>query len=407
MRQRILVALVFTAIGVGGVSLSACGQKKKTVTSAPSASAQPPGLPANVDAELLKQLTDISHACKVDVVEGNVTCPQGENRRLISEFVANQRSRITAVATLAHALADSSPALQVATANLLNGAFRSPWGPDLKAGAVPALEAKALLAAALKAPKALARQAVPAAVLAATLAGQTDELFAALDRSDQTELRPLGYRYVMTHGRLGVFGKVQQLVKDNNSALSFAALEAPHNMYGWTQTEKAAICPWATDLLKDPRPNVATRAAGLLSSCGGEFVDALLERGEKALKGGQFNAGELGAFRDLCSAANLREAGGATEKQCERNRGLLNDVVEAKKLDSQTRSMALASLAYQWPDDKTLKLAQSLLKDSDKSLAEHADRTVKRLEQRKQLEGGSAATDKKTAGKGAKAPGAH
>ena len=211
----------------------------------------------------------------------------------------------------------------------------------------------------------------------------------------------------MTHGRLSVFGKVQQLVKDNNSALSFAALEAPHNMYGWTQTEKAAICPWASDLLKDPRPNVATRAASLLSNCGGEFVDALLERGEKAFKDGKLNAGELGAFRDLCSAASLRDAGGASEKQCDRNRRLLDDVVEAKKLDSQTRSMALASLAYQWPDDKTLKLAQSLLKDSDKSLAEHADRTVKRLEQRKQVESGNPSTGKKTADKSAKAAPSH
>lgn len=239
----------------------------------------------------------------------------------------------------------------------------------------------------------------PAAVLAATLAGQREDLYAALDRADQTELRPLGYRYIMTHGRLDVFGKIQQLVKDNNSALSFAALEAPQNMYAWTQTEKAAICPWAAELLKDPRPNVATRAAGLLSSCGGEFVDALLERGEKALKAGQFNAGELSAFRDLCSAANLREAGGATQKQCERNRDLLDTVVTTKKLDSQTRSVALASLAYQWPDDKTLKRAQSLLKDPDKSLAQHADRTIKRLEQRKQVESGSPAPDKNSASK--------
>jgi hypothetical protein len=136
-------------------------------------------------------------------------------------------------------------------------------------------------------------------------------------------------------------------------------------------------------------------------------VDALLQRGEQALKTGRFNAGELGAFRDLCSAPSLRDAGHATDKQCARNRELLGDVVAAKKLDSQTRSMALASLAYQFPDDKTLKLARSLLKDSDKSLAEHADRTVKRLEQRQQLEDGGVAGGKKAAGKGAKAVASH
>ena len=386
--------------GFGDVSLSACQQKKKTATVATSASAQP-ALAPNVDADLLKQLTDISRTCKVDAAEGNLTCPQGENRRLVSEFVANQRSRVTAVATLAHALSDPNPALQTTAANLLNGAFRSPWVSEVKVGSLPAGDAKALLAAALKAPKTLARQAVPGAVNAAQLAGLGNELYTALDNADSSEIRPLGYRYVMTHGRLAAFDKVQQLAKDANSAVAFAALEAPRNMSGWDEKEKAAICPWALELLKDPRPNVGTRAAGLLSSCSGEFVDRLLDRGEQALKDGKFNAGELGPFRDLCSAANLRQAGSATEKQCERNRDLLCDVVAGKKLDSQTRSMALVSLAYQWPDDKTLKLAKSLEKDADKSLAEHASRTVKRIEQRKATEKGAAKAgpEKKPIGK--------
>ena len=59
--------------------------------------------------------------------------------------------------------------------------------------------------------------------------------------------------------------------------------------------------------------------------------------------------------------------------------------------------MALVALAYQWPDDKTLKLAKSLEKDADKSLADHASRTVKRIEQRK-------ATAKRAATAGEKKP---
>lgn len=397
MQQPHFVPVIIGVLCVVSVALPACGTKKKVGASAPSASAKVAALPPNVDADLLKQLSALAKSCKVDASEGNLTCPQGENRRLISEFVANQRSRTAAVATLAHALGANDPALQTAAANILNGAFRSPWGSDLRVGVVSPPEAKALLAAALKLPKALARQALPGAVNAAELAGIADDLYASLDRADQSDLRPLGYRYVMTHGRLGAFGKVQQAVKDTNSALAFAALEAPRNMYAWTETEKAAICPWAAGLMQDPRPNVATRAAGLLSSCSGEYVDRLLERGEQALKAGQFNAGELGPFRDLCSAANLRQAGAATDKQCQRNRELLTDAIDAKKLDSQTRSMALVALAYQWPDDKTMKLARSLEKDADKSLAEHANRTVKRLEQR-------AATEKGTADKSAGKP---
>jgi len=392
MKQQVLAVLLLTSSGLGIPSISACGAKKsgpKPVSSAAASGAKAPSnidpnVDGKVDAALLKQLTDIAHVCKVDVAAGNVSCPQGENRQLISEFVADQRSRVRAIATLARGLLDEDPAVQTVTANVMNGAFRSPWG-DVKSP-VAGAEANALLAAALKAPKPIARQAVPGAVLAATLANQIEQLFKALDNTDETELRPLGYRYVMTHGRLATFGKVQQLVKGTDSALSFAALEAPHNMYGWTATEKASICPWAADLLNDPRPNVATRAAGLLSNCSGEIVDQLLSRGEKALRDGTFDTGQLGAFRDLCSPANQRAGAGASEKQCSRNRELLKAVVELKKLGSQTRSMALVSLAYQWPDDKTLKLAQSLKKDSDKSVAEHADRTVKRLEQHQGIE---------------------
>ncbi len=377
---------VMLVAGASLIGAPACqNNKKKTAAPAASVSAKP-ALPPNVDVTLLKQMMNITQSCKIDSAAANVTCPQGENRQLISEFVADQRSRPAAIATLAHALADANPALQTVAANLLNGGFRSPWGADLRIGAVTAADAKSLLTTTLKLPKPLARQALPGAVNAAELAGLGKDVYAALDAADQSELRPLGYRHVMTHGRLAAFEKIRQLAKETNSAVAFAALEAPRNMYGWTDAEKSAICPWAAELLNDPRPNVATRAAGLLSSCSGDFVDQLLDRGEKAVKSGQINAGELGPFRDLCSAANAKQPGVASDKQCDRNRALLSDVVAGKKLDSQTRSMALVSLAYQWPDDKTLKLARTLEKDSDKSLAEHANRTVKRLEQRQATE---------------------
>lgn len=375
-------------------ALGACQRKEKAPTPVASASNAVPPLPANVDAELLKVLKDISTTCKVEPAEGGVTCTKGENRKLTSEFSSNTRKRPAAVATLAAALSDANPALQTVAANVLNTAFRAPWGSGAGAGSVRAADAKALLQAAVNAPKPLARQAIPGAVNAAFLAGIGDDVYAALDKADQAELAPLGYRYVMTYGRLSAFGKVQQLAKDPNPALAFAALEAPRNMYGWDEAERAAICPWALELLQDPRPNMGTRAAGLLGSCSGEFVDKLLERGEKAFKIGQFSSAELAPFRDLCSAASLRQPGAATTKQCEQNRKLLTAIVSSKKLESQTRSMALVSLAYQWPDDKTLKLAQSLRQDADKGLAERASATIKRLEERKasQKAAGAAAT---------------
>lgn len=379
--MRTPIATVIVTVSLELLSLAGCRQKKEPGP-APSASAKVAAPAPDVDAQLWQRLTDIGQKCKVDPLEASVTCPQGENRRLISEFVANQRPRSGAIATLAGALADPNPALQTAAANVLNGAFRAPWGSDAKVGSVQAADAKRLLAAALKAPKQVARQALPGAVHAGFLAGAGNDVYAALDQADETELRPLGYRYVMTHGRLGAFGKVQQLAKASNVAVAFAALEAPRNMYGWSDAEKAAICPWGLELLQDPRPNVAARAAGLLSSCSGDFVDKLLERGEKTLQEGKFNTAELAPLRDVCSAANVRQASGPTEKQCQRNRELLGDVVAAKKLDPQLRGQALVALAYQWPDDKTLKLAKSLQKNADSALAEQAGRVSKRLEQR-------------------------
>jgi hypothetical protein len=375
--------------------LPACQRKDKAPSPAPSASAAKPALPPNVDAALLEQLTTIATTCKVDAVAGSVACDKGENRRLATEFSSGKRGRAASLATLTLALSDKNTALQTAAASLMNSAFRVPWGQDAKLGSVSAPDAKALLEVAIKLPNALAREAVPGAVHAVALAGSIGEAFAVLDKADPAEIRPLGYRYVMTHGRLEAFPKVQELAKDTNAAVALAALEAPRNMYQWNEAEKAAICPWAAELLKDPRPTFATRSANLLGNCSGEFVDQLLEHGEKALKAGRFAAADLGSYRDLCSAASLRQPGAATGEQCERNRKLLTSIIGNKKLESQTRSLALVSVAYQWPDDKTLRLAQSLQKDADKGLADRANGTVKRLEERRAGEKAKAAPGKK------------
>jgi hypothetical protein len=374
--------------------LPACQRKDKAPAPVPSASAKP-ALPPNVDAALLEQLTTIATACKVDPAAGSVACDKGENRRLATEFSSGKRARAASLATLTLALSDKNAALQTAAASLMNSAFRVPWGHDAKVGSVAGPEARTLLEVATKLPNALAREAVPGAVHAVALSGSIDQAFAVLDKADPAEIRPLGYRYVMTHGRLNAFPKVQELAKDTNVAVALAALEAPRNMYQWNEAEKAAICPWAAELLKDPRSAFASRAAGLLGSCSGPFIDLLLDYGERALKGARFGVSDLGPYRDLCSAATLRQPGAPTGEQCERNRKLLGSIVSGKKLESQTRSLALVSLAYQWPDDRTLKLAQSLQKDTDKALAERAAGTVKRLEGRKASEKSKASAAKK------------
>jgi hypothetical protein len=341
--------------------------------------------PANVDAQLWGELAALPQACKVDEQRGTVTCTQGEQRKLISSFSSNQRSRIQALPTIIAALESKKPPLQTVTANLLYSAFRASLGPEAKAGDVKPQEANELLAATIALPKALSRQALPAAVHAAMLAGQSDALYAALEKLDDPQLRAVAVRNFMVYGRLSALKKVQELAKDDASHLSPAALESPQNMLNWSTEEQAAICPWATSLLSDTRPLIASKAASLLGNCSGEFIDKLLESGEHALAENKFTSAQLGGYRDLCSPNRRGRQSTATEQQCARCRKLLEKVAEAKGVDQQTRGMALGSLAYQWPDDKTAQLSKRLEKSSDAALVEIAKRTSQRLEQRKTM----------------------
>lgn len=384
------IGLARTAVLLVGMHLLAVGCKKSTGSvPAPSASQSGPTNPLlkHVDGPLLKELADLAKTCQIDVGAGNVNCPQGEQRKLIGQFVSNQRSRTAAVATFAQALAHESPPVQTVSAHILYAAFRSPWGPDVKLGSVPSEDADALLAAAVNSPKSLARQAIPAAVHAAVLANRMDAAHAALDKATNSDLRTNGIRYLMTHGRLATFKKIQELAKDANLAVVLAALDSPRNMFSWTAPEQASICPWAVSMLTDSRPAIAAKAASLLGNCSGPYVDQLLANGEDSLKAGKFNTTQLTSYRELCPPVRRGQPNGPSDEQCERCRKLLEHVIEGKSVDEQTRSSALISLAYQWPDAATLKLGRRLTKSKDKSLAEHAKRTVDRLAQRQSLEG--------------------
>ncbi|HEY8943119.1 MAG TPA: hypothetical protein VIM73_02605 [Polyangiaceae bacterium] len=372
------------------VTLAAAGCKKdKAPSAAPSASAKAGAMLGNAEPGLLGELVALANTCKVTVESGTVNCPKGEHRKLINRFASNQQDRVKAVGTFASGLTHEDPKVRVVSANVLYGAFRGAWG-EAKAGSVTPADADALIAATFQLPKPQARQAIPAAVHAAELSGRSAALEAALAKAPEAEYKTLATRYLMTHGRMSAFPKVQELAKSQNPAEVLAALESPRNMPAWTPEEQNAICPWASEFLGDNRPSVASRAASLLGNCGGEFVDKLLEKGEAALKEGKFANADVAGYRELCGPRRRSSGGGASEEQCSRARKLLEKVVEAKALEVQTRNTALTTLAYQWPDDETLKLAKKLEKNPDKTISEQARRTVLRLEQRRAMASPSA-----------------
>jgi hypothetical protein len=380
MRDVLFASLLATlALGFG----SSCKRATNKPVPASSASATPDKIPPNVDVDLWGQLASIAKTCKVDEQRGTVTCTQGEQRKLISEFSSNQRSRIKALPTFTAALSAKNPGLQTVAANLLYTAFRTSFGPDVKPGDVSAKDANELLAATVALPKAQTRQALPAAVHAAMLANQSEALYAAMDKLNDVPLRAVAVRNLMTYGRLNALKKVQELAKDDKANLAAAALESPPGMLNWTEAEQAQICPWAMELLADTRPLIAAKAASLIGSCSGEFIDKLLDAGERALADKKFSSAELSGYRDLCAANRRGRPSAASEQQCARSRKLLEKVAESKNVEVQTRGMALGSLAHQWPDERTLLLAKRLEKGSDTTLAESARRTIQRLEQRK------------------------
>jgi hypothetical protein len=359
-------------------------QTKASKNAAPSASvstsAAKPAVSPDVDLEMLSSIVGMADSCKVDVAQGILSCSKGEERAIISKFATNQRSRVKAIPTFTAALKHGRQEVRAVGASLLHSTFASSWGPDAQPGAVPPAHAEDFLSAVLALGPAQLRQALPAAVHASTLSGRTEGLHAALGKLPP-ESKPVAYRHLMTHGRLQAFEKVKTLANDKETAIVLAAIENPRNMNTWTDAEQAAICPWAVEFLKDTRPVVVAKAAGVLSSCSGEHIDRLLDMIDAALTAKTLFTAKISAFRDLC-LTRLRTSGrGPTEAQCNRARKLLEDAAASKALDAQSRGMALVALAHQWPDARTLALAKRFETASEKVLAEHAGRVVQRVGQ--------------------------
>lgn len=376
---KTVFALTFAGSTALGLTFAtACKSRSErlagTTTSATASRAQ---ALRHIDRDLYQELSRIASSCEIDDRQSMVACARGDQRKLIFDFASNKRSRISSLPTLTAALKDPSPGMRTVGATVFSGAFRSAWG-ELKPGAVSADDARELLSAVRTLPKAQSEQVLPAAVHAAMLSAQSQLLFELLPQLSDGSLRATAVASLMTYGRLGAFPKVQELATDSNELVALAAVDSPSRMPSWTDSEQNSICRWSAELLKDPRSKIAVKAASLLEQCAGQAIDELLAQREKALRGGSFRFDDLTGLRGLCVAARQRAAG-PTDAQCRRARALLEQVVESPRLDEQVRGSALASLAYQWPDQATLALAQRLQQSTPGVLHEVAHRTFQRL----------------------------
>lgn len=381
----------FVALGLAAafVPAIATGCKKKSspegaasatasASAAPAAIAVPPG----ADPDLFAKISEIVEKCTVDVDQATTSCKGEETRKLGDDFSIGKRSRPEAVKTLALGLESSNEKVRAATAAVLHAGFRNNWGTDRKVGDVKPEDAKALLKATFSLPKPYLRRALPGAVHATMLANQQDELFSRLDPKKDPEIAAVGYRYVMTHGRLAAFPKVQEIAKGEETRVTLAAIEAVQNMDKWTEEEQATLCPWTVTFMSDKRPSIAARAASALNNCGSKYVDEILATSEKALKDNEFTSARMSGLRSMCTASRKNQPNPPTTAQCERARALLEKVVQAPKLDVPTRSSALVALTNQWSDARTLAFVKRLQASKAEGLTEQLKTAVRRLERK-------------------------
>jgi hypothetical protein len=380
----------FVALGLGLAFLPAlaAGCKKKSTpdgaaSASASASAAPTaGLtpPPGADPDLFAKLAEIVEKCTVNVDDATTTCKGEETRRLGDDFAIAKRSRPEAVRTLALALSSSNEKLRAATASVMHAGFRNTWGADRKVGDVKPEDAKELIKATFALPKPYVRRALPGTVHAAILANVPAELFAQLDAKKEPEIAAVGYRYVMTHGRLSTFPKIQEIAKGDETRVTLAAIESVQQMDKWTDEEQAQICPWTVTFMSDKRPSIAARAASALNNCGTKYLDEILASSEKALKDGEFSSARLSGLRSMCTTSRKNQPNPPTEAQCNRSRALLEKVVQTPKLDVSTRSSALVALTNQWSDAKMMAFVKRLQAAKTEGLTEQLKTAVRRLE---------------------------
>ena len=335
-----------------------------------------------IDAEIKADLDAIVANCEINVSGASVgTCPNDEKKKLTDKFELDQgkraKDRGAAVDTFAAALGDPKPELQTATAAVLYSGYQSM--PDVTS--VDPAAATRLIQAWAKLPRYQANQALPAVVFSAMLSGSDEvanTLYAAVEAhpdANKTE----AWSKLMTHGRVRALPKLKTLAASDDAATATAALTSFRNTYDVTDEEKAEICPWIAEYLGDERLEVFEAAGYGAIRCGGEWVDKLLDEGEKRLsESHEFNRTHYMVFRDVCFSF-MGEKTPGQQAQCDRNFKYLQAAVDDTAVESEFRSYALDAIYYQRRDATTKALAQKYLKNKDEQVAARAKEIVDKL----------------------------
>jgi hypothetical protein len=220
-----------------------------------------------------------------------------------------------------------------------------------------------------------ASQLAQTTVALAFLAGLKDELIKATDAAKE-EPRRRAYTRFVQYGRLDGFPKVQEVAKQKEFTTS--ALLAPRYMTNWTDEEKAAICPWAKGFLGDADLYVAKEAGETLIECRGEYIDALLDEGEKRLKAKTFDDPFASVFGEVCQKFTFQPEI-EKDKQCKRDFVFLEKVVNTATLKADVRAYALWGIFSQRRNKECLPVMKKYKKNKVPEIAARANTALEAL----------------------------
>ncbi len=233
----------------------------------------------------------------------------------------------------------------------------------------------------------VARNMTQYATHLAMMKGEHEALFAMVNGHKNEKVKLAAYESYMAHGRMTGFKELERITKGNkDKKVIQAALRSPRNMYKETDKEKAAFCPWAESYLGDKDLDIAAASAKVMVKCKGEYIDKMIDEGEKRVEAGEYKRPLAMVYREPCFgfiSGITKEAG--SDKQCERLYGFLQGVADNEKVDSKTRGSALWNIYYQRRDQKTLDLMRKYENHKDAEIAKKAKEAIASLVKNKKL----------------------
>jgi hypothetical protein len=217
-----------------------------------------------------------------------------------------------------------------------------------------------------------ARVVRPAAFLS-TARGKHEELLSYLDKEAPAEVRRVGYECLWPNGRMRVFDKLQQALKEGDPPLRRAVVMgfAYVGSLGGAE-ESTKVCGLLGPLLGDKDPQLASMAAQRLVTLCPKQRGKVLGQAGRRLGRRELQPGFVSALESLHKATNPP----AAEALRRRSLALLARILNSRRLSSGVRAMALYSL-HRLDPDRAKKLAARHKEDKEAAVSRAAEMVLR------------------------------